>query len=101
MPPDNPPSLLLTTPPRFPTIPYPNHPATTTATDTSAAASLRDTCCCVPQRGCLSAEKGACLRRRAIIVRIYCQKHTHTKTHTHTHTRAQTHIQTYITHIGG
>jgi hypothetical protein len=39
--PPKPSSLLLTAPPRSPTNPYPNHPAT--ATNTSA--SLWDSCC--------------------------------------------------------
>ena len=46
----------------------------TTATNTSA--SLWDACCCVPQRGSLSAEKDAFLRRRAIVERIHCHVQT-------------------------
>ena len=48
------------------------------------------------------AEKDAFLRRRAIVLRIYCLSlsHTHTHTHTHTHARARahtyTHTKTYI-----
>jgi len=48
------PQPLLTAPPRSPPNPCqskPSHHLSTTATNTSA--SLRDVCCCVPQRGSL------------------------------------------------
>ena len=43
------------------------------------------------------AEKDAFLRRRAIVLRIYCLSlsHTHTYTHIHTYTHTYTHTHTH------
>jgi hypothetical protein len=111
LPPAKPPSLLFTAPPRSSTnqpLSQPSRHLSTTATSTSA--SLWDACCCMPQRGSLCglavlvddgramlvkpwfvaelAEKDAFLRRRAIVLRIYCLSLPPTHTHTHTHTHA-------------
>ena len=79
LPPAKPLSLLHTAPHQH--LSQPSRHLSTTATSTSA--SLWDACCRVPQRGSLCAEKDAFLRRRAIVVRVYCHTHTHTHTHIH------------------
>jgi hypothetical protein len=77
-----------------PTYPYPNHPATSPPPpQTPPPPSGMPAAVCLKEALC--ARRDAFLRRRAIVVRIYCHTNTHTHAHTHTHT------YTYITHICG
>ena len=122
LPPAKPPSLLLTAPPRSPTNPNPNPPATSPPPPQAppppcgmpAAVCLKEALCAAddgramlvkPRFVAELAEKDAFLRRRAIIFRMYClfppPTHTYTHTHTHTHTHTNIYIHRYSTRIAG
>ena len=86
LPPANPPSLLLTAPPRSPTNPYPNHPATSPPPPQAPPPP-----CGMPAAVCL--KEALCARRKTHSCAAEPSSYVRIVIHTHTHT--------HITHIGG
>jgi hypothetical protein len=79
LPPANPPSLLLTAPPRSPTNPYPNHPATSPPPPQAPPPP-----CGMPAAVCL--KEALCARRKTHSCAAEPSSYVCIVIHTHTHT---------------
>jgi hypothetical protein len=91
LPPAKPPSLLLTAPPRPPTNPYPNHPATSPPPPQAPPPP-----CGMPAAVCL--KEAPCARRKTHSCAAEPSSCVYIVTRTHTHTHVHIHIHIHITH---